>query len=151
MVGLVDLARRAPEMASARQLAQSSQVPLPMLMNILKELVAGGLVSSTRGVNGGYRLTRNPDEITLSELIQAIEGPINLTVCCNSTPGTEQQLCDLERRCPTRAPMRKVNDVFRQFLNGVTLAHLLSDQVPISVGLADDVQRGRRQAAMMPG
>ena len=58
LVGLVDLARRTPGKASARQIAESSGVPLPMLMNILKELLAGGLVCSTRGVNGGYRLAK---------------------------------------------------------------------------------------------
>ena len=90
LVGLADLARRAPEKASARQLAESSHVPLPMLMNILKELVAGGMVISTRGINGGYRLAKDPGEITLRELIQTIEGPINLTICCAGSSELER-------------------------------------------------------------
>ncbi len=152
LVGLVDLARRAPEKASARQLAESSKVPLPMLMNILKELVTSGMVVSTRGVNGGYRLAKDPAEITLRELIQAVEGPINLTVCCSGTPQSEQrQPCDLAGSCPTEAPIRKVNDIFRTFLDRVTLAHLLTDDVPVTIGLTEVIKTIAPQPAMSPG
>ena len=150
LVGLVDLARRAPDQASARQIAESSGVPLPMLMNILKELLAGGLVCSTRGVNGGYRLAKEPTEITLRELIQVVEGPINLTVCCAAgSQHSRQQLCDLVGSCPTEAPLRKVNEILRSFLDRVTLAHLITDQVPVTVGLTDVMNRIERQPAML--
>ncbi len=152
LVGLVDLARRAPEKASARQLAESSKVPLPMLMNILKELVGGGLVVSTRGMNGGYRLAKDPGEITLRELIQAVEGPINLTICCaGSTELNQDQQCDLSGSCPTEAPIHKVNEIFRTFLERVTLAHLLSNDVPITIGLTKVTNRIAPQTAMSSG
>ena len=149
LVGLVDLARRAPEKASARQLAESSKVPLPMLMNILKELVAGGIIVSTRGMNGGYRLAKDPGEITLRELIHTVEGPINLTMCCAGSTDIEQdQQCDLSGSCPTEAPIHKVNEIFRTFLGRVTLAHLLSNDVPITIGLTEAMNRIAPQPAM---
>ena len=152
LVGLVDLARRAPDQASARQIAESSGVPLPMLMNILKELLAGGLVCSTRGINGGYHLAKEPTEITLRELIQVVEGPINLTVCCaGNSQHSRQQLCDLVGSCPTEAPLRKVNEILRSFLDRVTLAHLMTDQVPVTVGLTDVMNGIGRQPAMSCG
>ncbi len=152
LVGLVALARRAPEKASARQLAESCKVPLPMLMNILKELVTGGMVVSTRGMNGGYRLAKDPGEITLRELIQAVEGPINLTICCAGSTGIKQhQQCDLSGSCPTEAPIRKINEIFRTFLDRVTLAHLLTDEVPITIGLTEVMNRIATQPAMSSG
>ncbi len=152
LVGLVDLARRAPAKASARQLAESSKVPLPMLMNILKELVTGGMVVSTRGMNGGYRLAKDPGEITLRELIQAVEGPINLTICCAGSAELEQdQQCDLAGSCPTEAPIRKVNEIFRTFLDRVTLAHLLIDEVPVTIGLSEVMNKIAPQPAMSSG
>ncbi len=152
LVGLVDLARRAPEKASARELAESSKVPLPMLMNILKELVAGGIVVSTRGMNGGYRLAKDPAEITLRELIHTVEGPINLTMCCAESTDVEQdQQCDLSGSCPTEAPIHKVNEIFRTFLGQVTLAHLMSNDVPITIGLTKVMNRIAPQTAMSSG
>jgi len=152
LVGMVDLARRAPERASARQLAESSKVPLPMLMNILKELVAGGMVISTRGINGGYRLAKEPDAITLRELIEAIEGPINLTICCAGSDEINQdQQCDLSGSCPTEAPIHKVNEIFRSFLDRVTLAHFLTDEIPITIGLTEVMNKTAPQPAMSSG
>ncbi len=152
LVGMVDLARRAPAIASARQLAESSRVPLPMLMNILKELVAGGMVISTRGMNGGYRLAKDPGEITLRELIQAVEGPINLTICCaGSTELKKKQQCDLSGSCPTEAPIHKVNEIFRTFLERVTLAHFLTDEIPVTIGLTEVINKIAPQPAMSSG
>ena len=152
LVGLADLARRAPEKASARQLAERPKVPLPMLMNILKELVAGGMVISTRGINGGYRLAKDPGEITLRELIQTIEGPINLTICCaGSTELNQDQQCDLSGSCPTEAPIRKINEIFRTFLDRVTLAHLLTNEIPVTIGLTEVTNNITPQPAMSSG
>lgn len=149
LVGLVDLARRTPQQASARELAESSRVPLPMLMNILKELVVSGLVQSTRGVNGGYRLARDPAEITLRELIQAVEGPINLTLCCGGTPSIKpDQQCELSGSCATEAPIRKVNEILRSFLDRITLAHLLANDVPVPIGLSGVINKAERQPAL---
>ena len=123
-----------------------------MLMNILKELVAGGIVVSTRGMNGGYRLAKDPGEITLRELIQTIEGPINLTICCaGSTELNQDQQCDLSGSCPTEAPIRKINEIFRTFLDRVTLAHLLTDDVPITIGLTEVINKIAPQPAMSSG
>lgn len=148
LVGLMELARLAPEQVSARALAEHCLVPLPMLMNILKELVSGGLVCSMRGATGGYRLARDPQEITLEQLIHAVEGPVNLTLCCGEADADQHQHCDLEGSCLTEVPIQKVNEVFRQFLGGVTLAHLMTEQVPIRVSLSGRAAETRQPAAV---
>ncbi len=69
LIAMAELARRAPTMVSVREMSQRLGLPLPALTNILKQLTRSGLVTSTRGPNGGYRLARDPDRITLSELM----------------------------------------------------------------------------------
>jgi len=85
LVALVHLARRAEALVSARELAQRSHLPLPVLMNILNALAHCGLVRSVRGSRGGYRLARRPEDVTLADVIEAIEGPIGLTMCGSAT------------------------------------------------------------------
>ncbi len=134
LVALTHLARQAPQRASARQISEEFEVPLPMLMNILKQLLAGGLISSTRGVRGGYCIARAPRDITLAELIEVVEGPLRLTLCCGESAGASEE-CDLQGCCPTRRPMQKVNGLFRQFLSGVSLADIMTDKVPVMVSV----------------
>lgn len=134
LVALTCLARLAPQKASARQISERFQVPLPMLMNILKDLMNRGLISSTRGVNGGYCLTRDPREITLADIIEALEGPVKLAMCCNDDDHDEVLECDLHASCPTRGSIQKVHHLFRGFLEQVSLADLVSNQVPVTIG-----------------
>ena len=103
-------------------------------------------------MNGGYRLARAPSEITLRDLIQTIEGPINLTICCaGSAELDEEHQCDLSGSCPTEAPIRKINELFRTFLDRVTLAHLLADDVPITIGLSEMINKIAPQPTMSSG
>ncbi|MCH7527607.1 MAG: Rrf2 family transcriptional regulator [Planctomycetes bacterium] len=66
LLAMAELARRTPTMLSVREMSQHLRLPLPALTNILKQLTRSGLVSSTRGPNGGYRLARDSDRITLT-------------------------------------------------------------------------------------
>jgi len=149
LVALVHLARQAPGRASARQIAERFQVPLPMLMNILKELMNCGLVSSTRGVNGGYSLAKPSDQITLADLIEAIDGPVRLAMCCGDESQQREPECDLQAGCPTREPIQKVHDLFRRFLDQVTLADLESNNVPVIMGFSVGAARPEPSAALV--
>lgn len=135
LVAMADLARRSPDRASARAVAESSGIPLPMLTNILHQLMQGGLVTSVMGPKGGYRLARSPDRISLAELIDAIEGRFQLTVCCVDGGDAELHGCDLESGCKIKRPVRKVHDMLHAFFGQVTLAHIALDSVPVSLGV----------------
>ena len=76
LVALAGLAHEDAAPASARDLAEQFHLPLPVLRNILKLLTMHGLLISTRGPNGGYRLAREPRKITLRQVIEVIEGPL---------------------------------------------------------------------------
>ncbi len=134
LVALADLARRSPKNASARQIAERLGIPLPMLTNILKELTRSGVLSSTRGPSGGYTLARSSDEITLAQVLDAVEGPSRLVLCCEEQTGIQN--CDLEKNCQTKAPMRKLHHMLQHFLSQVTLADIVSNSVRVVLHLS---------------
>src|SRR5215471_17409204 len=77
---------------TARDLAASSRLPLPTVSKVLKQLLQSGLLISHRGTKGGYGLAKSPADISVAEIVTAMEGPIALTECSTDTTG----LCDLE-------------------------------------------------------
>jgi Rrf2 family protein len=121
LVALAGLARRGPDGGSARDLAEELRLPLPLLRNLLKSLAASGLLGSTRGPAGGYRLARPPGEITLAEVVAAIEGPVHLVTCCPGGDAESGHRCRLEDSCRIKGNVRLVHDRLMRFLEGVTL------------------------------
>ncbi|MCG8693890.1 MAG: Rrf2 family transcriptional regulator, partial [Minwuiales bacterium] len=86
VVMMADMARLPGEVRTAPQLAEATGVPLPTVSKLLKNLANGGLMQSQRGASGGYSLSRAPEEITVAEIIAAVEGPIALTACVDGSP-----------------------------------------------------------------
>ncbi len=136
LVAMADLARQSPSTVSARDMAGRLRMPLPALQHILTRLMHRGLVVSTRGAQGGYRLNRRPDQITIAELIEVIEGPIRLTPCCTEASHVRVRECHMEDVCPIREPVRKVHGIVRRCLDKVTLDHLAWDRVPLRLSRA---------------
>jgi FeS assembly SUF system regulator len=141
IVLLAHLARHDVEgQVSARDLAEATQLPVPMVSKILNQLVHGGLVVSTRGVNGGYGLARAADAISVAEVLDAVEGPLGLTECIDA-PG----VCGLEPCCSVRTVWRHINVRVRQALDAVSLAEMIQPLGP------SDAPQGRfegRRAAV---
>lgn len=108
---------------NARELAESAHLPLPMVSKILKVLAREGFLASHRGVKGGYSLTRSPAEISVVDVIDALEGPIALTECGIGS-------CEREASCRVRAPWQRINKVVRQSLEDVRLSDLVGPPAP---------------------
>ena len=106
---------------TARELSLESGLPLPTVSKLLKLLLQAGFLASHRGINGGYSLAREPEEISVAEIIGALEGPIALTECSTDISG----LCDFERGCPIKTNQRIINQVVRGALEKLTLADLI--------------------------
>src|SRR5437763_6048303 len=106
---------------TARGLAAESGLPLPTVSKVLKTLLQSGFLVSHRGINGGYNLARGAQEISVAEIIAALEGPIALTECSTDISG----LCDFERGCPIKTNQRIINQVVRGALEKLTLADLI--------------------------
>lgn len=109
-----------PMLRTARDLAVESKLPLPTVSKLLKTLHEGALLTSHRGIKGGYSLAKKPDQISVADIIVAIEGPIALTEC-SDTLG----LCEVERSCPIKSNQRIISEVVRGALERVMLADLL--------------------------
>ena len=120
------------ETISASHMADEHHAPLPLLMNILKDLVHAGIVSSTRGPQGGYVLAAPPDELSVAAVINALEGPFQLTQCCTGEVPVRDQ-CQVHGNCPIREPIRRLHARIRGFLDDVTLADLMDSKVDVPV------------------
>jgi FeS assembly SUF system regulator len=106
---------------SARDLAIESGLPVSTVRKLLKELLQSGLLVSQRGVQGGYILAREPQEISVMDVITALEGPVELTVCSSETPG----LCKLESYCPIMKNQQIIGQAVRQVLDRITISDLI--------------------------
>ncbi|MEO0515504.1 MAG: Rrf2 family transcriptional regulator [Planctomycetota bacterium] len=129
LVALSDLARRKANESgptSARLIAEAYKLPLPLLMNILKELAQAKLVTSTRGATGGYELAVEPGRVSLLEVINAIEGPVKLAPCCDGLPIVGQG-CGMEDCCPIQTSINKLHQRMIKFFDGVMLDELIDD------------------------
>jgi len=130
---------------SARQIAEKFNLPSPLLSNVLKDLAHARLVSSTRGPAGGYELAADPARTTLMEVIAAVDGPVQLSMCCNAADGLRiiGQGCELAERCPIRTPIRRLHQRIVGVLERTTLADLMDDEEPADRGAYHTVSTTR--------
>lgn len=105
---------------SATLLAGETGIPLPTAQKLTGRLAAAGLLDTARGARGGFRLARGPREISLADIVEAVEGPIVMTSCVD----TGRHECALEGACQVRPHMGVVNHAVRGALQGVSLSSL---------------------------
>ncbi|MFQ5954147.1 MAG: SUF system Fe-S cluster assembly regulator [Kiloniellales bacterium] len=139
VVVMAQMAMRPDEVVTAAQVARDTGVPLPSVAKLMTALARAGLAASHRGVTGGYRLDRPAEEISVAEIITALEGPIALTACVH---GALDQ-CDVESLCPMRGHWDKINQAIRRALQDLTLADMTPDLV-FPVAPPDERSRGPR-------
>ena len=117
VVVLTQMVREPDKQVTAPQLSEDSSVPAPTVAKVLKALAKEGVLASQRGVHGGYRLARPAGDISMLEVIRALEGPVSLTACVDGAEGD----CDVESLCPVRGNWDRVNTAIRGALADVTL------------------------------
>jgi Rrf2 family protein len=115
--------RKLNSVLSTQEIADANNIPKRFLEQILNDLKSIGIIESRRGVAGGYRLRRAPEEITLAEVIRHLEGPL-APVSCVSERFYEPCSCPSEQRCAIRSVMKEVRDAIVNVLDHVTLATL---------------------------
>ena len=125
-VVLLAAAARYPEGArvSATVLAVETGIPLPTAQKLTGRLAAAGLLRTARGAGGGFKLSRPAHDISLADIVEAVEGPIAMTICVD----TARHDCVLEGNCAVRPHMGIVNGAVRGALQAVSLEQL--SQVP---------------------
>ena len=123
---MVDLARHyGGRPRSLTDIAQAESLPLAYLEQLVKLLreCEPALVISTRGAHGGYRLSRDPGEISMGEIVRVLEGPIAPMIC--ATEGEMTQICGYLDACKTKYLWAKVRDAVAHTLDTMTLADLV--------------------------
>jgi Rrf2 family protein len=128
-VVLMTAAARYPAGArlSATELSADTGVPLPTAQKLMGQLAACGLLSSVRGASGGFALARPAGEISLADVVEAVEGPIALTMCSDSN----NHECALDKHCRVKPHIGIVGNAVRGALGAVSLKALCA---PASAG-----------------
>jgi len=116
---MVRLSNSPGRMVSAQQLATELGLPQPTVAALLKKLGRAGLVASTRGAGGGYSLTRDPKQISLADVVTAIEGPIAMIECA-----LDDGRCSVEKDCATKEQWRAINQTVQAALMLMSLADM---------------------------
>jgi Rrf2 family protein len=107
---------------SAKEISDSCGIPLPVLSKLLQKLGKTGFLVAEYGTNGGYRLAREPRQISALEVIRAIDGPIVLANCF-----TAGAYCGHSDRCTVKKPLRRIHDGIMRLLDGVSIQDMLED------------------------
>ena len=116
---LAALARDAATRRTATEIAQQCHLAVPTASKLLKQLQRAGLVDSTRGLHGGYRLARPARQISAAAILDALEGPLAITECA-----TSRSQCDLQPSCNVGGSWQRINQAIRQSLQEISLAEL---------------------------
>ncbi len=134
---MTGLAREPDKLRNAADLAAETHLAVPTVSKVLKRLAREGLLVSIRGAHGGYKLSRAPADITMAQIIAALEGPLGLTDCA-----AHNGRCGIESRCNVRGNWLRINLAVQRALEGVTLAAMAE---PLPTPLAGEVPLRRAQ------
>lgn len=125
LMAMKHLATHPEASASAREIAEAYDIPVELMAKVLQRLARSGLVRSLQGTRGGYRLARQTAQISVADIIQAIDGPLTVTAC-----STEDENCGQYSKCSVRDPLWKIKDRIISALSDCSLQE-------ISAGLAE--------------
>lgn len=125
------IAARPDEIHTAATLNTDTKVPQPTVSKILGKLAKAGLLTSHRGIGGGFSMNGNEENISIADIIEAVDGPVQLTNCL----GEDDMCCDYEPVCSTRSKWDKINTAVYEALNNVPLSEMVTgpiDFFPVS-------------------
>lgn len=110
---------------SASEVASSLGIAVPTVSKILKILARCNLVESVLGAKGGYTLARYPKDISIAEIINAMDGPISITECSSTST------CERESYCSTKGKLQGINHLIQEALDKVSLAEMIAPKAQV--------------------
>lgn len=134
------MARQPERCHNAFDLAAETLLPAPTVSKILAALARSGVLVSHRGAKGGYRLARDAKDITIADIVSAVDGPIALTLCLEHGDGA----CDVEPVCPSRQGWRRINQAICRALSEVSLLDMAQ---PAFFDAVEPAAEGERKGA----
>jgi FeS assembly SUF system regulator len=120
VVLMTRVAQHQERIYSAAEVALATQFPAPTVGKVLTKLSREGLLSSIRGVKGGYRLARPAAKISVGTIVSVFDGPVALTQCLRA--GLSR--CEVETVCPSRVGLHRINAAVLKALEDVSLADI---------------------------
>ncbi len=123
---LAHMAGQSGAVCSAAEVANATGIAVPTVSKLLKSLARAGLVTSTRGANGGYQLARAAHEISAASVIDALEGPVSITEC-----SAIDSHCDFESVCGVGKTWQRINGAIRRALEDINLLDLARANSPL--------------------
>lgn len=144
-VVMVYLVRHADRLCNARDIALHTHLAMPTVSKLLKRLTTAGLLSSVRGVHGGYRLQRDACQISVADIIYAVDEYRGLTEC-----SVQPNTCSLQGVCHLQGNWRLISQSIEEALDNVSLNALAQPILPMSdririKELATGVRRDEKQ------
>ena len=128
---MVHMASSAEERFQSKTLARDENIPESFLFKILQTLIRHGVLRSYRGVGGGYQLAIDPARLSLYQLLEMVEGPLELNLCVVSGTG-----CDFTEQCGVHDVWDIAQAQLRKTLEGVSIAELATNAQHKKSGLA---------------
>ncbi len=126
---------------SVSELTTTTNLPEPTVRKVLKILARGGVLRSTRGIQGGYTLARPPERISVAEVITVLDGPISVTEC---TDGSMDSSCVHEMHCGVRGNWQRINEAVQSALDAISLAEMAQRSAPGLVPLSRSREEAQR-------
>jgi Rrf2 family protein len=136
LIALKHLVVQGPESSSAKEIADLYGIPQPLLSKILQKLSKNGFLQSEHGTNGGYKVARDPRQITVLEVIRLIDGPVFLTTCF-----TEHGYCCHTDKCIVRDPLQKVHEGILRLLASISIWDMSQESPKPDEDLTDSAGR----------
>lgn len=115
---------------NTKEIAEEHHIPVELLAKVLQTLAKHGIVESQNGPKGGYLLARNAGAITISQVLEAIEGPLGIAECYHDKT---MSMCEQRDRCNIRTPLLKIQDSIHQLLNSMTVQDMMCGSPLITV------------------
>jgi Rrf2 family protein len=114
---------------SAREIAAEYEIPIELMAKVLQRLARRGLLISTQGTRGGYRLSKSTASISVADIIEAIDGPLTVTAC-----STHDDQCGPYAKCNVRDPLWRIKDRILEALSTCSLAEIAAEP-PLEAGV----------------
>lgn len=138
---VIDLAAYAgAEPVSLSDVAERQGISISYLEQLVAKLKKAGIVQSTRGAQGGYSLAKKPEEISVGEVLRALEGSLS-PVDCSAVDGESETECSASSFCVTKYVWKRISDSINDTVNSIFLSELLTESNKVK-GNATQVEPG---------
>lgn len=140
---VLDLAVHADEEAVAlSQIAERQQISMNYLEQLIAKLKKVGIVNGIRGAQGGYKLSRPAEEISVGDILRALEGDLNPVDC--SEVSHSDSICNHSDSCVTKYVWKRISDSINEAVDGIKLSELVTESKKVQTGLSNSDTKAKQ-------